>query len=69
MKEGDLKKAKGPPVEIRVIEERIKVKVTTSQALLHLAGMAALTVGVFATLKGIFGGGGAETAHKIVNMV
>jgi hypothetical protein len=59
----------GPPVEIRVIEEKIKVKVSTSQALLHLAGMAALTVGVFATLKGIFGGESMETAQKIANVV
>jgi hypothetical protein len=44
-----------PEVKV-IIEERVKVKVPTSQLLMHLAGMAALTAGVYVTLKGIFGG-------------
>ena len=60
---------KDAKIERVIVEEKIKVKVTTQQALLHLAGMAALTVGVFATLKGIFGGAGVERASQIANVV
>lgn len=47
---------------VKVKEERVKVPVTNSQLFTHLAGMAALTVGVFLTLRGVFGGSGHETA-------
>jgi threonylcarbamoyladenosine tRNA methylthiotransferase CDKAL1 len=68
VKEGGLEKNEAK-IERVIVEEKIKVKVTTQQALLHLAGMAALTVGVFATLKGIFGGAGVERASQIANVV
>jgi hypothetical protein len=45
---------------VKVIEERVKVPVTNTQLFTHLAGMAALTVGVFLTLRGVFGGSGHE---------
>jgi hypothetical protein len=43
-----------------VREEIVKVPVTMTQVVTHLAGMAALSVGVFLTLRGIFGSGNAS---------
>ncbi len=41
---------------MRIIEQKVIVKANTSQVVTHLLGMCALTVGVFVTLRGIFGG-------------
>ena len=42
-----------PAVKVR--EEKVKVPITNSYLFTHLAGMAALSVGVFLTLRGVFG--------------
>jgi hypothetical protein len=55
-------------VEVKVIEEKVKIKVPTSQVIIHLAGMAVLTAGVFVTLKGIFGGN-PEASSKIASSI
>jgi hypothetical protein len=55
-------------VEVKVIEEKVKIKVPTSQVIINLAGMAVLTAGVFVTLKGIFGGN-PEASSKIASSI
>ncbi len=37
-----------------IIEERIKLKVETSEIIMHIIGMILLTIGVYASLKGIY---------------
>ena len=51
-----------------MVEEKIKIKVPTSQVLMHLAGMAVLTAGVFVTLKGILGGN-SEASSKLTSTI
>jgi len=54
---------RGERGEVR--EEIVKVPITMGQVVKQIAGMAALSVGVFLTLRGIFGGG--ENISEIIN--
>jgi hypothetical protein len=56
--------AKATSAVLKVKEERVKVPVTNTQLVTHLLGMAALSAGVFLTLRGIFGG-----TSEVVNLV
>jgi len=52
--------------QVNVKEERVKVPITNTQVFTHLLGMAALTAGVFLTLRGVFG---TSASHDVVSLV